>query len=132
MNAPQAPFIGQSVTRREDARFLTGRGQYTDDITLDGQTYGDFLRSPHAHARIKKLDTAAAAKAPGVLGIFTGEHFKQVGGLPCGWLINSLDGTPMKEPQAPGAGRRQGALRGRPRRAGGGRDAASRPRPRWR
>ncbi len=101
MNAPQAPFVGQSVTRREDARFLTGRGQYTDDITLEGQTYGEFLRSPHAHARIKKLDTTAAAKAPGVLGIFTGEHFKQVGGLPCGWLINSLDGTPMKEPKHP-------------------------------
>ena len=76
MNAPQAGFIGQSVERREDARFLTGSGQYTDDITLPGQTYGVFLRSPHAHARIKKLDTAAAAKAPGVLGIFTGEHFK--------------------------------------------------------
>src|SRR5919108_653855 len=62
MNAPQAPFVGQSVTRREDARFLTGRGQYTDDITLEGQTYGEFLRSPHAHARIKKLDTTADGK----------------------------------------------------------------------
>src|SRR5512144_1546404 len=101
MNAPQAPFVGRSVERREDARFLTGKGQYTDDITLPGQTYGFFLRSPHAHARIKKLDTAAAAKAPGVVGIFTGEHFKQVGGLPCGWLITSLDGTPMKEPRHP-------------------------------
>ena len=79
MNAPQAPFIGQSVERREDARFLTGRGQYTDDITLPGQSYGHFLRSPYAHARIKKLDTAAASKAPGVLGIFTGEHFKAGG-----------------------------------------------------
>ncbi|MFO1265758.1 MAG: xanthine dehydrogenase family protein molybdopterin-binding subunit, partial [Rubrivivax sp.] len=59
------------------------------------------VRSPHAHARIKKLDTKAAAAAPGVLGIFTGEHFKAVGGLPCGWLINSLDGTPMKEPKHP-------------------------------
>ncbi|HEU5295587.1 MAG TPA: xanthine dehydrogenase family protein molybdopterin-binding subunit, partial [Burkholderiaceae bacterium] len=101
MNAPQAPFVGQSVERREDARFLTGKGQYTDDITLPGQTYGFFLRSPHAHARIKSLDTAAAAKAPGVVGILTGEHFKQVGGLPCGWLITSLDGTPMKEPRHP-------------------------------
>src|SRR5262245_25203610 len=101
MNAPQAPFVGQSVERREDARFLTGRGQYTDDITLPGQTHGYFLRSPHAHARIRKLDTADAAKAPGVLGIFTGEHFKAVGGLPCGWLINNLDGTPMKEPRHP-------------------------------
>ena len=100
MNARQG-FVGQSVERREDTRFLTGRGQYTDDITLPGQTYGVFLRSPHAHARIKAINSAAAAKAPGVVAIFTGEPFKGVGGLPCGWLINSLDGTPMKEPKHP-------------------------------
>jgi aerobic carbon-monoxide dehydrogenase large subunit len=100
MNARQG-FVGQSVERREDARFLTGRGQYTDDITLPGQTYGVFLRSPHAHARIKSINSTAAAQAPGVVAIFTGEPFKAVGGLPCGWLINSLDGTPMKEPKHP-------------------------------
>ncbi len=100
MNAPQG-FIGKSVVRREDGRFLTGKGQYTDDINLPGQTYGYFLRSPYAHARLKSVNTAAAAAAPGVLGVFTGEHFKAVGGLPCGWLINSLDGTPMKEPKHP-------------------------------
>ena len=100
MNARQG-FIGQSVKRREDTRFLTGKGQYTDDITLPGQTHGYFLRSPYAHATIKSLDTAAAAAAPGVVAILTGEHFKAVGGLPCGWLINSLDGTPMKEPKHP-------------------------------
>ncbi len=100
MNARQG-FIGQSVERREDSRFLTGKGQYTDDITLHGQSYAYFLRSPYAHATITKLDTTAAAKAPGVLGILTGEDFKAVGGLPCGWLINSLDGNPMKEPKHP-------------------------------
>ena len=100
MNARQG-FVGQSVERREDTRFLTGRGQYTDDITLPGQTHGVFLRSPHAHARIKSISTAAAAKAPGVVAVFTGEPFKGVGGLPCGWLINNLDGTPMKEPKHP-------------------------------
>ncbi len=100
MNAKQG-FIGQSVVRREDHRFLTGNGQYTDDITLHGQSYGYFLRSPHAHAKIKSLNSAAAAQAPGVLGIFTGEHFKAIGGLPCGWLINNIDGTPMKEPKHP-------------------------------
>ena len=100
MNARQG-FIGKSVVRREDARFLTGRGQYTDDISLQGQTYGYFLRSPHAHAAIKSLSTTAAAAAAGVLGIYTGEHFKAVGGLPCGWLINNIDGTPMKEPKHP-------------------------------
>ena len=100
MNARQG-FIGQSVTRREDQRFLTGVGQYTDDIHLHGQTYAYFLRSPHAHAKIKSLDTSAAAAAEGVLGVFTGEHFKAVGGLPCGWLINNIDGSPMKEPKHP-------------------------------
>ena len=100
MNARQS-FIGQSVERREDSRFLTGKGQYTDDITLPGQSYAYFLRSPYAHASIKSLNVDAASKAPGVLGIFTGEHFKAVGGLPCGWLINSLDGAPMKEPKHP-------------------------------
>ncbi|MFZ5549088.1 MAG: xanthine dehydrogenase family protein molybdopterin-binding subunit [Pseudomonadota bacterium] len=103
MNAPTESkgFIGKAVKRREDARFLTGTGRYTDDITLPGQTYGFFLRSPYAHARLKKVDTEAAKAAPGVLGVFTGEHFKAVGGLPCGWLINSIDGTPMKEPKHP-------------------------------
>lgn len=100
MNARQG-FIGQSVKRREDARFLTGRGRYTDDIVLPNQAYGVFVRSPHAHARILRLDTAAAAAAPGTLGIFTGEDFKAVGGLPCGWLIHNLDGSPMKEPKHP-------------------------------
>ena len=101
MNAPQPGFIGQSIRRREDARFLTGRGQYTDDIVLPRQTFAYFLRSPYAHARIKRLDAAAAKAAPGVLGVFSGEHFTAVGGLPCGWLINSLDGSPMKEPKHP-------------------------------
>ncbi len=73
MNARQS-FIGQSVERREDSRFLTGKGQYTDDITLPGQSYAYFLRSPYVHATIKRLNAAAAAQAPGVLGIFTGEE----------------------------------------------------------
>ncbi len=100
MNARQG-FVGQSVKRREDARFLTGTGRYTDDIVLPGQAYGYFLRSSYAHARLNKVDTATAAAAPGVLGVYTGEHFKEVGGLPCGWLINSIDGSPMKEPKHP-------------------------------
>jgi len=101
MNAPTPGFIGQSVERKEDARFLTGRGQYTDDIVLPGQAYAYFLRSPYAHAKLKRVDTTAAASSPGVLGVFTGQDFKAVGGLPCGWLINSIDGSPMKEPKHP-------------------------------
>ncbi|HTN48304.1 MAG TPA: xanthine dehydrogenase family protein molybdopterin-binding subunit [Burkholderiaceae bacterium] len=97
----RAGFIGKSVERKEDFRFLSGSGQYTDDITLPRQTHGVFVRSPHAHARIRGIDSAAAVKAPGVLGVFTGKDLAGIGGLPCGWLINSIDGTPMKEPKHP-------------------------------
>ncbi|MEO6362617.1 MAG: xanthine dehydrogenase family protein molybdopterin-binding subunit, partial [Caldimonas sp.] len=95
--------IGQSIRRREDQRFLTGAGNYTDDVTLPHQTYGAFLRSPHAHARIRSVNLEAAKKAPGVIQIFTGTDLAEakVGGLPCGWLIHSKDGTPMKEPAHP-------------------------------
>ncbi len=95
--------IGKPLLRREDARFLTGAGQYTDDVVLPGQTYGVFLRSPFAHARIKSIDTSKAAKAAGVVAIFTGADLAEakVGGLPCGWLIHSKDGSPMKEPPHP-------------------------------
>jgi len=95
--------IGQSLRRREDRRFITGAGNYTDDVTLHGQTYGVFLRSPHAHARIKSIKLDAALKSPGVVDIITGADLAEgkVGGLPCGWLIHSKDGTPMKEPAHP-------------------------------
>src|SRR6201990_3597563 len=91
--------IGQSVKRREDARFLTGAGQYTDDVVMHGQTYAAFLRSPHAHARIRDIRLDAAKRAPGVVRIFVGQDLAdaKVGGLPCGWLIHSKDGSPMKE-----------------------------------
>ncbi|HYB65932.1 MAG TPA: xanthine dehydrogenase family protein molybdopterin-binding subunit [Steroidobacteraceae bacterium] len=100
MSAAQA-LIGQPVERKEDYRFLTGAGQYTDDITLPQQSYACFLRSPHAHARIRSVDTAAALASPGVLAVFTAKDLAGIGGLPCGWLIKSLDGSPMKEPKHP-------------------------------
>ncbi|OGA96724.1 MAG: carbon monoxide dehydrogenase, partial [Burkholderiales bacterium RIFCSPHIGHO2_12_FULL_61_11] len=97
------PNIGVSVRRKEDYRFLTGGGQYTDDITLANQSHAVFVRSPHAHASIKSIDTAAARAAPGVLGVFVGADVAadKINGLPCGWLITSTDGTPMKEPPHP-------------------------------
>jgi aerobic carbon-monoxide dehydrogenase large subunit len=95
--------IGKPLKRREDYRFLTGAGQYTDDVVMPGQTYGVFLRSPHANARIKSINTAKAAAAAGVVKIFVGADLAEakVGGLPCGWLIHSKDGSPMKEPPHP-------------------------------
>jgi len=97
-----APLIGQAVRRKEDYRFLTGSGLYTDDVTVAGQLHAYFLRSPHAHARIRSIDTAAAKAAPGVAAIYTGADIEgKMNGLPCGWLITGTDGQPMKEPPHP-------------------------------
>jgi aerobic carbon-monoxide dehydrogenase large subunit len=95
--------IGSPVRRREDYRFLTGQGTYTDDINRPRQLYAYLLRSPHASARLGAVDTAAAAKAAGVVAIYTGKDMEAdgVGGLPCGWLIHSKDGSPMHEPPHP-------------------------------
>ena len=98
MGANEHGVIGKAVRRKEDARFLTGAGQYTDDVNQPNQSHAVFLRSPHAHARIRRIDTAKAKASPGVLAIYTGADLEGVNGLPCGWLIHSLDGTPMKEP----------------------------------
>ena len=96
MSAP----VGAAVRRKEDHRLLTGRGTYTDDINRPGQVYAYILRSPHAHAEIKGINTAKAKAAPGVVAVYTGADM-QVGGLPCGWLIHSKDGSPMAEPPHP-------------------------------
>ncbi len=98
-----APLIGARVERKEDYRFLTGAGQYTDDVTLPHQTHAAFVRSPHGHARIKSVNSAKAKAAPGVLAVYTGEDIAaaKLGGLPCGWLITDVNGQPMKEPPHP-------------------------------
>src|SRR5438128_10353792 len=78
-------MFGKSIKRREDPRFITGRGQYVDDLKLPGMTYAAFVRSPHAHARIRKIDAAAAKRHPGVVADFTGKDMTGVNSLPCGW-----------------------------------------------
>jgi len=90
--------IGTSPKRKEDRRFITGKGNYTDDINRAGQAYAYFLRSPHAHARILGIDSAAALAMPGVVAVLTGKELAEdgVGGLICGWMVHSKDGTPMK------------------------------------
>ncbi|MDX5357250.1 MAG: xanthine dehydrogenase family protein molybdopterin-binding subunit [Rhodobacterales bacterium] len=98
---PKDGGIGASTKRREDVRFLTGNGRYTDDINLRGQLYAHFLRSEVAHGRIRGLDTAAAASMPGVVRIFTGADFAAIGGLPCGWQVTDRFGQPMQEPKHP-------------------------------
>src|SRR5260370_9498969 len=93
-----ATGIGAAVRRKEDQRFVTGTGRYTADIERPGQASAYCVRSPHAHARIKKIDTAAAAAMPGVLAVLTGTELSadKIGNLICGWMINSKDGSPMK------------------------------------
>ncbi len=98
---PKDHGIGASSKRREDVRFLTGAGRYTDDIDLRGQAHVHFLRSEVAHGRLESVDVSAAADMPGVLRIFTGDDFAEVGGLPCGWQITDRHGEPMKEPAHP-------------------------------
>jgi carbon-monoxide dehydrogenase large subunit len=98
---PKDTGIGASVKRREDVRFLTGRGRYTDDINRPGQAYVHFLRSDVAHGTLSRVDTAAAEGMPGVIRIFTGEDFKDIGGLPCGWQVTDRFGQPMQEPKHP-------------------------------
>src|SRR6202142_4430632 len=93
-----ATGIGAAVRRKEDFRFITGQGQYTDDVMRPGETRAAFVRSPHARAKIKSLDAAAAKKMPGVVAVLTGADLAndKIGNLICGWMIHSKDGTPMK------------------------------------
>lgn len=93
--------IGASSKRREDVRFLTGEGNYTDDINLNGQAHVFFLRSDIAHGTINKIDTAAAAAMPGVVRVFTSADFEGVGSVPCGWQVTDKHGQPMQEPAHP-------------------------------
>ena len=92
--------IGASTKRREDVRFLSGTGNYTDDINLHGQAYVHFLRSDVAHG-VLSVDASDAAAMPGVLRIFTGDDFADVGGLPCGWQVTDRHGEVMQEPAHP-------------------------------
>src|SRR5918996_1404269 len=93
-----AEGIGASVRRKEDQRFITGRGTYTDDINQPGQAYAVFVRSPHAHAKINGIDGSKALAAPGVLAVLTGDDVAKAGwgGLICGWMVKSRDGSDMK------------------------------------
>ncbi len=95
--------IGASVRRREDARFITGSGRYTDDLNQPGQVYGVFCRSPHARARINGVDTTETLAVPGVLAVYTGEQMVAdgIGDLPCGWMVKDKDGNDMRSAPHP-------------------------------
>ena len=90
-----ATGIGASVRRKEDVRFVTGKGHYTADHNRPGQTYAYFIRSPHAHARIKSIDAKAASAMPGVLAVLTGAELAgdKLGNLICGPALDVGTGT---------------------------------------
>ena len=92
--------IGASVLRKEDVRFLTGRGRFVGDITIPGALHCQIVRSPHAHARIRAIDTADAIAAPGVVAVFTGDDMAADGlrAMQGFWEIRSKDGSTMAEP----------------------------------
>ena len=98
-----ASLVGSRVERKEDTRFLQGKGRYTADINIANQTYAVFVRSPHARAKIKSVDTSKALKSSGVLGVLTGKEIAEdkIGGLIAGWAIRSEDGSEMKVPANP-------------------------------
>jgi len=93
-----ATGIGAAVRRKEDLRFITGKGRYTDDVIRPGETRAVFVRSPHAHASIRSTDVSEAKKMPGIIDVLTGKDLAtdKVGNLICGWMIHSKDGSPMK------------------------------------
>jgi aerobic carbon-monoxide dehydrogenase large subunit len=90
--------IGQRLLRKEDRRFITGKGRYTDDMAVAGMCHAAFVRSPHAHARVGAIDAEAARAMPGVIAVLTGQELAddKIGNLICGWMITSKDGSPMK------------------------------------
>jgi carbon-monoxide dehydrogenase large subunit len=87
-------IFGKSIKRREDPRLITGRGTFVDDVKLPGTTYAAFVRSPHAHARIRAIDSAEAKRHPGVVAIFTGQDMTGVNSLPCGWDLRKEKNVP--------------------------------------
>src|SRR6201997_3461482 len=108
LHSPASTGIGQPVRRREDLRLVTGRGRYSDDLNLPGQAYAVFVRSPHAHALIRRLDTASAKGAPGVLAVLTSDEVRADGlnplphisnNHPADIAIKNSDGTPVVRPQ---------------------------------
>jgi len=98
-----APFegIGASVRRKEDLRFISGRGHYVDDMNRPGQLHAVMKRSDRPHAKILSIDTSAALAAPGVVAVYTGADTAALGSIPCGWQIHNKDGSPMAEPRHP-------------------------------
>jgi len=93
---PEAPFIGRPLPRLEDLRLVRGAGRYTDDFSYPDQAYAAFVRSPHGHARIVRIEAAAARNAAGVLAVFTAADYLADG---CGAVSHGVVPTDAVRPQ---------------------------------
>src|SRR5690349_20870324 len=82
--------VGKPIKRTEDPRLIQGLAHYVDDIRLPDTLHAAFLRSDHAHARIRKIDTSAAIKLPGVVAVYTGKDTQKIGAVPCGAAIPDM------------------------------------------
>jgi len=103
-NGRREPYIGRALPRLEDARLVAGRGRFTDDFSFEGEAYAAFLRSPHAHARIKSIDTAAAARRPGIIAIFTAADYAAAGGRGIAHMANPASTHDVKQKAFAGPG----------------------------
>ncbi|HSS66754.1 MAG TPA: xanthine dehydrogenase family protein molybdopterin-binding subunit, partial [Gammaproteobacteria bacterium] len=92
-----------SVPRIEDDRLLRGKGRFVEDLNFDGQAFAYMLRSPHAHGRIRSINTEEASAHPGVVAIITGSDVSEagLGPMPCRTSVTSRDGSPMRAPERP-------------------------------
>jgi carbon-monoxide dehydrogenase large subunit len=91
-------YVGRALKRREDPRFITGTGRYTDDIQLHGTLHAAMVRSPYPHARIRSIDKASVEGMPGVVRVLTGDDVKEagIGSIPVGWLLPDLNTRPSR------------------------------------
>jgi aerobic carbon-monoxide dehydrogenase large subunit len=85
-----APLFGTRIKRREDPRLITGQARYLEDLKLPGMAHAAILRSPHANAKIRRIDTKKAARVPGVIAVFTGKDFADINPLPCAWQAHGV------------------------------------------
>lgn len=109
-NLPRDDGIGAAVRRKEDFRFVTGQGSYTDDLNCPGQTYAAFVRSPNANAKLNSVNRSTATAMDCVVAIFTGQDLAgtKVHSLSCGWPVHSKDGEPSHPALAQGKVRHVG------------------------
>src|SRR5437868_14321473 len=101
MAHPMKYGVGQAVRRKEDVRLVTGRGQYIDDLHLEATVFACFVRSPHAHAVIRSVDTSAARSLPGVIGAITAKDVAGTGYVPVRGAFKNRDGSAMHQSPTP-------------------------------